>query len=146
MSKDLDALLSGARPPGLYRIDASLEPETVQAAAAERGWRTFHMDGREITDKASFIRTVGVALDFPAYSASNWDAFEESIRDLSWARAPGYVLVFDDPDPLIASDAATWATARSILESAVQHWQSLGVPMTVLFRKAGRALPDVPWL
>jgi hypothetical protein len=36
--------------------------------------------------------------------------------------------------------------ARQILVDAVHHWSARGVPYFVLLRKAGRALPDVPWL
>ncbi len=85
-------------------------------------------------------------MNFPAYSGQNWDAFEESIRDLTWAPAPGYLVLFDEPDQFAARDPEQWEIAKSILENAVDTWRANGVPMVVLFRKAGRALPDVPWL
>jgi hypothetical protein len=146
MTAALAALFAGERPAGLYRIAADIQPESVRSLAADHGWRAYHVDGRQVTDKASFIRAVGVAMDFPAWSGLNWDAFEESVRDLSWAPASGYVLVYDDPDRLMAADGEAWAVARSILEGAAEHWRDLGVPWAVLFRKAGRSLPDLPWL
>lgn len=146
MSEKLDQLFTGGREPGLYRIEAAVEPETVRRQAEEHGWRFFHVDGSQVADKRSFIRAAGAAMEFPAYSAQNWDAFEESLRDLSWAPARGYVVLFDDPDQFAERDPEQWETARSILQQAVDTWRADGVPMAVLFRKAGRSLPDIPWL
>ena len=146
MKEELQQLLNSERASGLYRIEASAEPETVRRMAEEHGWRFFHVDGSQVEDKRSFIRTAGEAMDFPAYSGQNWDAFEESIRDLTWAPAPGYLVLFDEPDQFAAHDPEQWEIAKSILENAVDTWRANGVPMVVLFRKAGRALPDVPWL
>ena len=146
MSEKLEQLLAGEREPGLYRIEASVEPKSVKRLAEEQGWQFFHVDGSQVQDKRSFIRAAGAAMDFPDYSGQNWDAFEELIRDLTWAPAEGYLVLFDEPDQFAAESTEQWQVARSILESAVAFWQEKGLPMAVLFRKAGRALPDVPWL
>jgi len=146
MKEKLEHLLGSERPSGLYRIEASTEPETVRRLVEERGWRFFHVDGSQVEDKRSFIRAAGEAMNFPAYSGQNWDAFEESIRDLTWAPASGYLVLFDEPDQFAERDTEQWEVARSILHSAVDTWHANGVPMIVLFRKAGRALPDIPWL
>lgn len=146
MTRALTVALAENRAAGIYRVRAHTPPRAVARWAAANGWRLFYVDAGRVTDKASFIRAAGTAMGFPAYSAANWDAFEESLLDLSWAPAQGYLLVVDHPDRLIAADAAAWAVARQVLEDAVQHWASRGVPWLVLLRKAGRALPDVPWL
>lgn len=148
MMERLRKLLSGETPPGLYRVPAATRPETVQRLAEQHGWRFFYVDGAAVSDKCSFIRTAGDALHFPAYSAQNWDAFEESIRDLTWAPAAGRqaVVLFDEPDQFATRDPGQWAVARSILQEAVDFWRAQGAPLAVLFRKAGRALPDVPKL
>ncbi|MBE2232915.1 MAG: barstar family protein [Anaerolinea sp.] len=139
-------LFNGQVKPGLYRLRADVTVESLQRQAEEHGWQLFHIDGAKTHDKRSFIRTAGQALDFPAYSAQNWDAFEESIRDLTWAPAQGYLVLFDEPDQFAASDPEQWAVAREILNTAVKFHRQQGAPMTVLFRRAGRALPDIPWL
>jgi hypothetical protein len=146
MNEELERLLTGEREAALYRIEASVEPETVKQQAAAHGWRFFHVDGSQVEDKRSFIRAAGAAMEFPAYSGQNWDAFEESIRELAWAPAPGYLVLFDEPDQFVERDPQQWEVARRILQNAIETWRADGVPMAVLFRKAGRALPDVPWL
>ena len=139
-------LFTGEAKPGLYRLRSSARAESLQRQAEEQGWRFFHIDGAKVQDKRAFIRTVGKALDFPAYSAQNWDAFEESIRDLTWAPAKGYLVLFDEPDQFAAREPEQWAVARDILDDAIRFQRQQGKPMAVLFRRAGRALPEVPWL
>ncbi len=139
-------LFNGQVKPGLYRLRANITVEALQRQAEEHDWQFFHINGAKTHDKRSFIRTVGKALKFPAYSAQNWDAFEESIRDLTWAPAKGYLVLFDEPDQFAANDPEQWAVAREILNTAVKFHRQQGAPMMVLFRRAGRALPDVPWL
>ncbi len=144
--QQLEHVLSGQQEPGMYRIPADANPATIQRLAEERGWRFFHVDGAAVADKRSFIRAAGDAMQFPAYSGQNWDAFEESLRDLGWAPAAGYLVLFDEPDQFAQRDPAQWSVARAILQDAIAFWQEQGKPVVVLFRRAGRALPDVPWL
>lgn len=139
-------LFSGQVKPGLYRLRADASEETLRRQAEEHGWQFFHIDGAKVQDKRSFIRAVGEALAFPAYSAQNWDAFEESIRDLTWAPAEGYLVLFDEPDQFAAREPGQWAVARDILDDAIRFQRQQGKPLVVLFRRAGRSLPDVPWL
>jgi len=139
-------LFKGQAAPGLYRLRSDASEETLQRQAEEHGWQFFHVDGANVQDKRSFIRTVGKALDFPAYSAQNWDAFEESIRDLAWAPAKGYLVLFDEPDQFAAREPDQWAVARDILDDTIKFQRQKGKPVVVLFRRAGRALPDIPWL
>lgn len=139
-------LFTGQTKPGLYRLRANANIETLQRQAKEHGWQVFHVDGAKVQDKRSFIRHVGKALDFPDYSAQTWDAFEESMRDLTWKPAKGYLVLFDEPDQFAARDPEQWATARDILDDSIRFWRKQGTPMVVLFRRAGRALPDIAWL
>jgi hypothetical protein len=144
--QQLEHVLSGQREPGMYRIPADANAATVQRQTEEQGWRFFHVDGAAVEDKRSFIRAAGDAMQFPAYSGQNWDAFEESLRDLAWAPSAGYLVLFDEPDQFAERDPAQWAVARAVLQDAIAFWQEQGKPMVVLFRRAGHALPDIPWL
>ncbi len=46
MKEELEQLLNSERAAGLYRIEASAEPETVKRMAEEHGWRFFHWTAR----------------------------------------------------------------------------------------------------
>lgn len=139
-------LFTGQASPGMYRLRANANLDALKRQAEEHGWRVFHVDGARVQDKNTFIRTAGKAMRFPAYSAQNWDAFEESIRDLSWAPAEGYLVLFDEPDQFAAQNPEQWAVARDILDDTIRFWRQQGKPMVVLLRRAGRALPEIPWL
>lgn len=139
-------MFTGQAKAGMYRLRSNVNIETLQRQAKEHGWQVFHIDGAKVQDKRSFIRNVGKALDFPDYSAQNWDAFEESMRDMTWKPAKGYLVLFDEPDQFATRDPEQWAVARDILADSIRFWRKQDTPMVVLFRRAGRALPDVPWL
>lgn len=142
MSK-IQAILSQARPPGIYRFRSRASEATLRRALEKAGWRLFYLDGREIRNKAGFLRAVAAAMEFPAYFRPNWDAFEECINDLSWAPAQGYVVLFDHADRFELGAPRDWAMAMDILEDAVLSWRSAGTPVYVLMRGAEALYPDL---
>jgi RNAse (barnase) inhibitor barstar len=143
---DLDSLFAGEIAPGVYRLRSRVSPEELAGRAAEHGWRLFHLDGRQIVDKVTFLRTAAAALAFPAYFGRNWDAFEESLTDLAWAPAQGYVILYDDVAPFATQAGADWRMALEILREATTTWHERGVPLLVLLRRTGEAIPGMPSL
>ena len=83
---------------------------------------------------------------FPNYSGINWDAFEESLNDLSWAPAQGYLVVFDWAGGFARAQPDEFVVAVEILRESVKRWDALGIPLVVLLRGAGRTADDVPRL
>lgn len=141
--KSLKPILTGQRPPGLYRIFSRAQPDTILEALAAEGWHGFYVQGSTITDKASFLAAWGEALGFPHYVAPNWDAFEEAVRDLTWVPAAGYAVIWDQMAGFAEKAPTDWAMARSILTNAVSHWQTLHTPFYVLLRDARRTVMDL---
>lgn len=129
-----DLILSGARPPGIYRL-THLYADYLVEPLARQGWRGFFIDGNVVTDKAAFLRVAGATMDFPGYSGQNWDAFEESLRDLSWVPAAGYVLIYDGVWHLAWQDRTAWQTVRSILTDVVAFWRTTDTPFYVLLSR-----------
>lgn len=142
MSK-IKSLLKGQRPPGVYRLTSRVAPGTLRRSVEQAGWRFFYLDGRQIKDKASFLSVSATAIEFPAYFGHNWDAFEESVGDLEWAPASGYVVLYDHVDQFAHNHPDDWTTALSILENAVTTWQKAGTPMYVLLRGDRLPIPEV---
>jgi hypothetical protein len=143
---DLDTLFTGGVTPGVYRLRSGVAPEELAARAAGHGWRLFHLDGRQIVDKATFLRTAAAALCFPAYFGHNWDAFEESLTDLAWAPAQGYMILYDDVAPFASQANEDWRMALAILREATATWQARGIPLIVLLRRTGGVVPGMPWV
>ncbi len=147
MSEKLDALFSGRRSPAVYRWAAQPGTAALRDEAESHGWRFFHLDGRRIADKDGFIDACARAMHFPGYSGKNWDALEESVRDLEWAPAVrGYLLVYDYAGRFLRSRPADFATALNILRSAVNYWAGTGTPMAVLIGGVGHEGHDIPEL
>ncbi len=137
--------LSGARKPGVYRFTGRSQPSTIRNEVERLGWRFFHLDGRAIADKRSFLAAGAAAMDFPNHFGRNWDALEDMLNDLSWAPAPGYVVLYDDAGRLATASPGDWETALSIFRDTVERWQKDGVPVFVLLRRVGRGI-DLPEL
>jgi hypothetical protein len=144
MNDKLTDLLAGRGKPGVYRLTSRASAETIAAAAAQKGWRVAHLDGRWIATKADFLRAAAAALDFPTYSGRNWDALQDNLRDLAWAPAEaGYLVLYDNAGEFAAANPADFAVALDILRSSVASWRDTATPMTVLIRGAGRAASAV---
>lgn len=137
MSVRVQDVLAGKTPPGVYRFLGRRAPQAICGLADAAGWHCFHLDGTAIDSKAVLLDAIALAADFPAYCGKNWDALEECLRDLSWAPASGYLLLWDDARVLAKADPKAYATALNILESVSLYWESRGVPFIVLLRRSG---------
>ena len=135
-----------ALPSGVYQLDANLWPEEIAAETAARGWRFAYLYGATIFDKRTFLASCQAALGLPGYFGHNWDAFEETINDLSWAPATGYVLLYDRVANFAVNRPAEWAIALGILWDAAAAWGRRGVPFYILLRQTGGTTPSVPFL
>jgi hypothetical protein len=139
-------LLRGAIPPSLYRVETRLTAERIAALAEQNGWQFYRLDGAVGASKAAFIDAAARQLGFPAYSGRNWDAFEESLNDLSWLPEGRQLLLFDDAKQFASSEPAEFAVALEILAAAVARRQASARPLAVLVRGAGRLAAEVAWL
>ncbi len=128
----LSEVLAGVVAPGVHELDDTTDTAVIGELVAERGWRLFHLDGHGIVDKATFLAHVATACDFPEWFGSNWDALADSLRDLSWAPASGYVLLYEHH--VAYESSPEWPMVISIFEETTQRWDRAGVPFFVLLR------------
>jgi hypothetical protein len=135
-----------AQPPGVYRFINRARPAPILATLTDLEWYASYINGRTVHDKETFLVAAGQAFAFPEYYGRNWDAFEEMVNDLSWIRAAGYLLLYDDVYRFAAAQPQAWQTALSILQSACMNWQRAGIPFYVLLRHNGRWNRNLPKL
>ncbi len=135
------ALLSGEIKPGVYRLPLHTSTEAVQHAVGPAGWRVFVLDGSKVSDKATFLSEAAKVMNFPSYFGKNWDAFEDSLNDLEWAPAKGYVLLY--PHANRFAQLPDWKTVLSIFRVAVHRWQQAGTPMYIFLGGVNGALPEM---
>ena len=104
----------------------------------------FAIEGAGIDDKTSFLMQAAEAVRAP-YESQNWDAFDEVLRDLEWAPAPGYVIVYTHSDRLADGAPAQFAIALDIFRSTVTSWLGTGIRMFVFLQSDGPHLAhDLP--
>lgn len=133
--KIAEAIVTGVRLPGIYRLNSRAKPSALLGDVAKAGWRTFYVDGHQIYDKASFLKAFAEALQFPNYFGNNWDAFEECIRDLPAAR--GYVLLYDQVSQFALKEPEEWEVALDILAATASFWNKTDSPLYVFLRNTG---------
>ena len=127
MGKLLERLQDASRS-GVYRVGS--DAEVVDALRG--GKPALHRISLK-GSKETVISRIAEALGFPAWFGGNWDALEDSLKDL---QGEGHVLLFrgDAPEVLI-----------EVLGSAAGFWKGEGRPFFAVFvdPKARLALPEL---
>ncbi len=146
ISVDELTILFGGLAPGVYRYAGRVGNTALQRWATARGWRAWQINGTNVTCKAEFLSALNRAMHLPEWFGRNWDALDETLRDLEGQRADGYLLIFDYPAPLAEGDPKAWRSALEILRDAADFWQQQGQPFYVLLRHTHGVASDVPLL
>ena len=121
---------------GIWFLPAHVEPKKIQALAKRAGFAFFHVDGKNIARKEQFLNHAATALHFPASFGDNWDALEESLTDMEWVDADGYVIYYDHIDGFITAHPDQFETLVEIIRDAVASWKEDGTAMVVLLSGA----------
>lgn len=112
---------------GVYRLNCTLDD--VRSSAQEAGFALFEIDLSEAHSKGALLAALAQAVAAPEWFGNNWDALADSLGDLSWNPAPGYVMVLRD-----ASLAGTEEEMlNNILLETVAFWESQGKAFWVFF-------------
>jgi hypothetical protein len=152
MNERLGAVLSGARPPGVYRWRSRAHLGPVRRDLTAAGWTMHPLDGRAIRTRAELFDGCARALAFPAWFGRNVDALADCLGDLTWLPGLGHVLIWDQWGVLARADPKTWRQAYQAFGVAVEARAHAGyVPLYVLLRGTGPADdPEtgtpIPWL
>lgn len=144
MTHSLEAVLTGARPPALYRCSGRIQATTITRLAEQHGWRILLLDGGAIGSKADFLGQSAAALHFPTYFGHNWDSFEECLNDMSWEPQRPALLVFSCAARYATAEPDQFAIALDIFAAAAGHRRDGPAPLAVLLQGAGRAAAHLP--
>ncbi len=136
---DLSALLADPAPGGAYFVDAHDRAALVEAAYGLE-FRIASIDCRGVRDRDEGLARIAQALDFPEWFGGNWDALQDSLRDLSWLPGDGYLLLFDHSSGWRDADPEAFATLIEILNQTGQDWAADKVPFWALLPLPGEEL------
>jgi len=124
---ELGAMLADASQSAAYFIDVRDRAAVVEAATA----LDFHVAAANLVtvdDKPALLAEIARALRFPGSFGANWDALADSLGDLSWLPAPGYLLLLDHCGDLRDEAPDTFATLLEILDEAASAHAGAGLP------------------
>ena len=121
---------------GLYRAPARKAYLRERAGASGAAW--FEADLGSVRDKAGLLRVLAHAGAFPETFSANWDALADSLQDLSWRPARGYVLHLRHGEGAAQSLGPDWATLLEILGRTADYWRAHGKPFIVLIDGAAQ--------
>ncbi len=131
---DFDDVLEGRVANGTVAFVGTEPVADLAARAGAAGWRLFHVDVSAATGKDDVLDAWRSAADFPGWFGGNWDALADSLSDLSWIHAAGYVVLFEGGVELSQNDQRSADTNSSIMDEATAHWADNGTPFVVLDR------------
>ncbi|MDO8312269.1 MAG: barstar family protein [Sideroxyarcus sp.] len=122
--EDLCYLLKDVNGAGEYRLNCSLDAlhDSVQRA----GFVLFEADIATAHGKGEVLAELARAIKAPDWFGHNWDALADALSDLSWRKAPGYVLLLrgEHPGDDVLDD---------ILNATVEFWRMQRKPFWVFF-------------
>ena len=121
---DLCYLLKDANGAGVYRLNCTLEAlhDSVQRA----GFSLFEVDIAGAHGRGEVLAEMARAIQAPDWFGHNWDALADALGDLSWNKAPGYVL-------LLRGEHPAEVVLDEILYATVDFWRLQGKPFWVFF-------------
>jgi RNAse (barnase) inhibitor barstar len=136
MNAQFDLDFGDASHGGIFFV-TSEDLEPLAEAAGMQGLRVCRINLAGYTDREALFDRLTQALRLPAEFGRNWDALADSMRDLSWLKATGFILLFDRAEEMRDTNEEDFDTLLDILEEAVDYWQEADSPFFVFF-----ALPE----
>jgi RNAse (barnase) inhibitor barstar len=115
--RDVDPDLTQPTQSGIYFV-GSEDLARLGKNASRDELRVCRTDLAGCTDKDELLRRLAHSLELPDTFGGNWDALADSLRDLRWIPAWGYVLLFDHADDLRHASAADFDILLGILDDA----------------------------
>ncbi|MGY0652827.1 barstar family protein [Luteimonas sp. A537] len=128
---ELGAMLADASQAAAYFVDIHDRAALVESATS-LDFAVRAVDLEFADDKAALLDGLAAALDFPSTFGGNWDALADSLGDLSWLPAPGYLLLLDHCGGLREGAGDDFVTLLDILDEAARHHARAGVPFWAL--------------
>jgi hypothetical protein len=117
---------------GVFVVSQYSPNNSIKKAADAYNLDFIQINLKGVTSKKDFLLKLAQVLNFPAYFGENWDALSESLTDLSWRPASGYVILLDNFQSLPLNIAADIPTIKKIFKSSAIFWKEKKVPFFVV--------------
>jgi len=125
-SEHYQSILANVDNAGVFHMP--LDGESGLASAAEaNGFMVFRVDLAQARDKDGMLATIARAMAFPEWFGANWDALLDSLADLGWRPAEGYVVVLEHCDGIHGRAEADFVALLQVFEQAANEWREQGI-------------------
>ena len=106
---------------GYYRLGCPMN-DLVTAAQANQ-FAVFDVQLKGIKGKKNVLDEIARAIKFPYEFGGNWDALADSLCDVSWQPAAGYVMVLHDARSNFGLSTNDNEILQDIFVDTVQYWK-----------------------
>jgi|SRR6185437_8627739 len=89
----------------------------VATQLEKHGIAVRYLDGVGVDSGDAALEALARALAFPSYFGRNWDALDESLRDLDWLPANGYLLIVQHAEVF-------WHASPEAVGHLIEAWLS----------------------
>jgi len=139
---DAAQLLKDRDRAGVYVTDDDTARALFQAGPAA-GFNVYRIDLSQARTVPELHRILGKALHFPEWYGENWDSLFDSLTDMSWNEADGYLVIFQRSDVLLKNSPEGHAMLIQTLKDTVVAWQAQKVSFWILFVGKHHDLPVI---
>lgn len=103
------------------KVLPAAEEAGLRQALAQAGFDVRTLEGRRVTGDAALFEAVAQALDLPEDFGANWDAFADSLFDLTDQPGRRLALVWREAHLSLAAGVRTVLTALLLLHEQASH-------------------------
>jgi hypothetical protein len=129
---DVRHVLTDPTQGGAYFVDAQDAHELAEVAGGlDFAVARIELDGCQ--DKSSALAAIARGLRFPEWFGANFDALADSLGDMSWLPAKGYLLLLEHADAWREADDDNFAMLLDVLNEAAASWGDQGKPFWAVF-------------
>jgi hypothetical protein len=129
---DVRKVLTDPSQGGAYFVDAQDAQDLAEAARGlDFAVARIELDG--CGDKSAALSAIARGLRFPAWFGANFDALADSLGDMSWLPADGYLLLLEHADAWREADDDNFAMLLDVLNEAAAAWGDQGKPFWAVF-------------
>lgn len=111
-------------PPWAFLAMLRSSQDTQAVLAGPTGFVARVADGRRCRTKQGLLTELARVIEYPAGALPNWDALEESLVDLDWLPAAGYIIGVSHAEVLLADSPADYDIFLSIIDDVGTEWSS----------------------
>lgn len=130
--KQLTSILADTKASGVYLVSTKPSVEDLRTLCNKHDLTLFYLSEKAIRTKNQFLDYVAKIFDFPDYFGRNWDALEDCLKDMDWAKANGFLILYEHFEAFAENEPKQFDQALDIFKEVAEYWQDKDTIFTVL--------------